>query len=189
LPPAIYLLAAMGSNMQYGVRHVLPVYPFIFLGIGLAAAQVWLQKRRVAGVLFAVLALGVICETARAFPNYIPFFNTAAGGSRGGIRLLGCSNIDWGQDLKLIADWQRSNPDKNLYLVYYGVAEPAYYGIKFSTMPAELPTGDNVVIAVSATYLQGLYLRPHINQAIEPLRHVEPTEILGGSIYLFDLSK
>src|SRR5439155_12528225 len=84
VPPAIYLLSAMRSNLNLGLRHVLPVYPFIYIGIGLAASYVWKRHPRLAKITLLVLALGLAIESLAAFPDYIPFFNAAAGGKRGG---------------------------------------------------------------------------------------------------------
>ena len=65
----------------------------------MAGALAWkrfgTKARRVAGLL----AIGIIVEALIAYPNYIAHFNFALGGPRGGIELLGDSNLDWGQDL------------------------------------------------------------------------------------------
>jgi hypothetical protein len=41
------------------------------------------------------------------------------------------------------------------------------------------------VVAISATHLQGIYLKPPVNWLYQPLRQLQPFEILGGSIYLY----
>ena len=144
-----------------------------------------------------VLALALAAESFRAFPNYIPFFNTAAGGTRGGIRWLGDSNLDWGQDLPLLAEWQHAHPDRELHLAYFGLADPAYYGIRYHNAPAgyafgseppatELPTSG--VLAVSASVLQGVN-STDLHGPYVGFRERTPTQILGGTIYLFDLDQ
>src|SRR5205823_1042556 len=141
------------------------------------------------------LAAALAVETATAFPNYIPFFNVACGGARGGIKLLGDSNLDWGQDLPLLADWQRRHPDRELFLCYFGSAEPEYYGIKYTPLPgsdaprdltdAKFPNRPGV-IAISATHLQGIYLDEPLRNAYSLLSKQTPLDVLGGTIYLFD---
>src|ERR1700728_4879287 len=81
------------------------------------------------------LAIGLITETAHAYPNYIPFFNIFCGGPRGGIRLLSESNIDWGQDLPRLAKWQSEHRDRPIYLLYWGSGDPQYYGISYVNLP------------------------------------------------------
>jgi hypothetical protein len=192
LPPAIFMLSAMRSNLNLGLRHVLPVYPFIFIGIATATAAAWQRWRLYTRIGCAVLAAALASETFAAFPNYIPFFNAAAGGARGGLRILGDSNLDWGQDLKLLAQWQQRHPGANLYLVYFGIADPWAYGIDYVNFPGGYPFGEKRTIrgdpgflAISATMLQGIYNDPSLRDAYSRLLGAEPQEVLGGSIYIY----
>ena len=192
LPPAIFLLWAMRSNLNLGLRHILPIYPFIFLGIGVAAARAWEQRQRATKIVATILAVGLFVETLANFPNYLPFFNIAVGGSRGGIKILGDSNLDWGQDLKLLAQWQQKHRDVNLYLVYFGIADPWAYGIDYVNFPGGYGFGEKYQIrgdpgflAISATMLQGIYNDPALRESYGRLHDVEPVEVLGGSIYIY----
>jgi hypothetical protein len=135
-----------------------------------------------------VLILALAVESCCAYPNYIPFFNVFAGGARGGLRLLSDSNLDWGQDLPLLAAWQRKHPDQKLFLAYFGSTDPAYYGICYTNLPGGYIAGPPVqqvdgpgVMAISATTLQGAYCE----QAWMSLWSLKPIDVLGGSIYLF----
>jgi hypothetical protein len=194
LPVAAYLAAAMCSNLNLGIRHLLPIYPLLFVAIGLAAAMSWDAMPRVTAVFLALALVGLASETLAAYPNFIPFFNVLAGGSRGGIRLLSDSNLDWGQDLPLLAQWQREHPGVKLYLAYFGTADPSYYGIHYTNLPAGYQLGPPVgridspgVIAISATLLQGTYDRGRDGRSLyQWLADAEPPmAVLGGSIYLF----
>src|SRR5439155_10919065 len=196
LPPAIYLIVAMRGNLNLGLRHVLPVYPFIYIGVGLAAAEAWRRRPIITRWVLLALGIGLAIETLIVFPHFIPFFNAAAGGSRGGLRLLGDSNLDWGQDLRLLARWQQQHPDVNLYLVYFGLADPWAYGIQYINFPNGYKFGppeevrmDRGVLAISATHLQGIYNNvpehPELRDIYGPLRDQKPIDVLGGSIYLY----
>jgi len=192
IPPAIFLFSAMRSNLNLGIRHVLPIYPFIFIGIAVATAAAWQRWRLYTKIACTILAVGLAVETFAAFPNYIPFFNAAAGGARGGLRILGDSNLDWGQDLKLLAQWQQQHRGVKLYLVYFGIADPWAYGIEYVNFPGgyrfgEKKTirGDPGFLAISATMLQGIYNDPGLRDAYSRLLDVEPVEVLGGSIYIY----
>lgn len=192
LPPAIYLLVAVTSNLNLGLRHVLPVYPFLFIGVGLAVAELWRRWPRATRWAGLTLALGLAVESFAAFPNYIPFFNAAAGGARGGLRLLGDSNLDWGQDLKLLAQWQQKHPDEKLYLVYFGLADPWAYRIDYTNFPGGYLFGPEIqasrdpgVLAISATNLQGIYADREFRDTYAKLKDYKPIDVLGGSIYLY----
>jgi hypothetical protein len=185
VPPIVYLLFAMGSNLNLGVRHVLPVYPFLFILAGAAFAALWEWRRRMARMGGAVLLVLLAAETLAAYPNYIAFFGVTRGPYRG-IGLLGDSNLDWGQDLPLLAKWQREHPSRPIYLKYFGSVDPAGY---VDAKPLELNNwpAPPAVVAVSATYLQGLHLSGDWNDFLAPLRRQEPIAILGGgTIYLFE---
>ncbi len=193
VPPGVYITAALLTPAAVGLRHVLPIYPFIFIGCGCAANLVW--PSRMGKILVLAIGAGLMVETLAAFPNYIPFFNTAVGGSRGGIDLLSDSNLDWGQDLPLLAQWQQAHPDRKLYLCYFGTADPAHYGIRYTNLPGgyewgppqEEPSAPGVV-AISATHLQGVFATPEVDTRsyYAPYRNKKPIAVLGGSIYLFD---
>lgn len=192
-PVAAYGLSAMSSNINLGLRHILPLYPFLFIltAIGLCRLLV-VYKRIAVFVCASLIGLGLM-ESLSIYPDYLTFFNTFAGGQRWGYKLLSDSNIDWGQDLKLLAEWQEKNSDKPLYLCYFGTVDPKFYGIARIDLPGGWPWGQfrNVpnepgVIAVSVTNLQGTYLTPESRAAYQQLMRVEPRERLGGSIYLWD---
>jgi hypothetical protein len=193
--PMFYLAVAMKSNLNIGLRHVFPVYPFLFIFLGVMAAQAYRRWPKAAACLLVLLFAGLIAETVAAYPDYIPFFNVAAGGSRGGLRLLSDSNIDWGQDLPALARWQREHPDRQLYLCQFALPDPRYYGIHYIAMPGayaeqedeKSPSGLPPVCAVSAVALQGTYMSPELRRDIyNRFPKTQPLEVLDGTIYLFN---
>jgi 4-amino-4-deoxy-L-arabinose transferase-like glycosyltransferase len=195
LPIVIYGASAMRMNLNLGIRHILPVYPFIYLIIAVALTKWMASGARIARVVTLVLVIGALVESLSFWPHFIPFFNVACGRATGGARLLGDSNIDWGQDLPLVADWQKDHHDTRLYLSYFGSADPKYYGIQyiqvaggyaFSDQPVE-PKDKPGVLAISVTNIQGIYdTSPEGRVEREYLRQLKPLEILGGSIYLYN---
>jgi hypothetical protein len=183
------------SGINIGLRHILILYPFLFIAAGVAAARLYAVHPKLLRLALPLLLLTLSSETLSAYPDYIPFFNAAAGGYRGGFHLLGDSNLDWGQDLPLLAEWQRQNPTRTLHLAYFGLADPAHYHIHYYNLPNGYPFGPESpttlpttgVLAISATTLQGLYNPNPNDPTYAVLRNTTPTQILGGSIYLFDL--
>ena len=99
LPPSLLLLTAMTGKLQIGIRHILPVIPFIYLfGVFCLHRGKW---------IYALLPLILLSafESARAHPDYLPFFNVLAGGSQNGEKYLADSNLDWGQDMARLANY------------------------------------------------------------------------------------
>jgi hypothetical protein len=194
----IYMAAAMRTNLNLGLRHVLPVYPLIYIAVALAAAQAWRSRRALTGALGAAVGLALAVETAAAHPNYIAFFNAACGDAQAAARRLGDSNLDWGQDLLQVARWQQQNPDRTIYLSYFGMADPAFYNIRYVNLPGGyVPARDGEqapihwvtqpgVLIVSVTHLQGLYLDPSLRARYRKLMRMAPTALLGSSLWLWD---
>ncbi len=73
-PAFVFLVASMTSGLNIGVRHILPIYPFLII---LAAAAAWeLGRGRWAWryAVGALLALHVI-SSLRTYPNYLAYSN------------------------------------------------------------------------------------------------------------------
>ena len=98
LPPLIYFAFAMYSNLNIGLRHIFPVYPFLFLAVGSLSTLAWPKRVEIRQTLIASLTIIPIVVAIRAWPNTIGYYNALAGGTRGGYRYLLDSNLDWGQD-------------------------------------------------------------------------------------------
>ena len=103
LAPALFLAAAMKGNLDIGIRHVLPIIPFLYLLV-----CTLLGRGRLV-ILAIVLIAASFVETSVVHPEYVSFFNVAMGGPSNGSRYLLDSNLDWGQDIALLANWLHSD--------------------------------------------------------------------------------
>jgi hypothetical protein len=193
LAPAIYLAVAMRSDLNLGIRHILPVYPYLFLLLGLTAADAARRNWRIAYGISALLLLGLIAETYAAYPDFIPFFNVAAGGWQNGPNLLGDSNVDWGQDLPALAAWQRAHPQYQLYLNYFGSADPRYFGIRYINLPGSLAPADQTasdgrqpIYALSGNTMHDPGLPAGAREFFNRLTSHPPVAVLGHCIYLYN---
>lgn len=160
---AVFFLGALVSNLNIGLRHVLPVYPLLAVVGGLALAD--LRER--AGVkssafLIPALFVWLAADVGVTHPNQLAFFNVLAGGSRGAVRYLGDSNLDWGQDLGRFKTWMDKTGERELNFSYLGNTDPARYGIVSQPVPpmfywpARYPIveGERQLLAVSTNNLQ-----------------------------------
>ena len=196
VPIIIYGVSALTTNLNLGLRHVLPLYPFLYLCVALALARVARDSRRLFRPLSIVLALALAVETFASFPDFIPFFNAVFKPHR--LKLLSDSNLDWGQDLPALALWRQRNPASGrLYLSYFGTTDPHVYGIDYVQLPGGfwmgpphewlVGRGSSGVLAISATPLQGVNIPPSLRAYYATLRDAEPLAVLGGSIYVYRL--
>ena len=171
LAPLIVLIVVYGAasvvgNLNIGHRHILPLYPALYVLAG--ASAVWLSPRtpRVGALLLAALA-ATAYGSLSIRPHYLAFFNRLARGPEHGYEHLVDSSLDWGQDLPGLAAFLRARDPRDprpVYLSYFGTGVPAYYGIQARRLPgffdlspptdAPLEAG---IYCISATILQSLY--------------------------------
>ena len=209
IPVAVYWGVALASNFNIGHRHLLPIYPFLFVMCGALTAR-WEQWRPKVRFLTATIALGLIAISSSfvfrpfctVYPHYLAYFNELAGGPPNGYRSLVDSNLDWGQDLKGLktglaeAGIEETAP---LYLCYFGAADPRYYGIRHINLPGgyifepqvnTLELRTPCYVAISATNLQGPFFPPEFrNQYSELLKDAKLVTKIGYSIFVYSVPK
>jgi 4-amino-4-deoxy-L-arabinose transferase-like glycosyltransferase len=97
LMPLALMLSVLGSSINIGVRHILPIYPLLAVVAAIGCAALWSRSRVAAAVLVGWLLVGSVL----AHPNYLAWFNEAAGAHPE--RIAVDSNLDWGQDMLRLA--------------------------------------------------------------------------------------
>ncbi|MCG3149444.1 MAG: hypothetical protein PCFJNLEI_02906 [Verrucomicrobiae bacterium] len=112
----IYLLFAVLSSINIGVRHLLPMYVLLAVGTAQQLAQAGRRLQLTAWILCTWLAI----EAVVAYPHYIPYFNQLTGGTANGYRYLLDSNYDWGQDAKRLKAFLTERGIEHIYLDYFG---------------------------------------------------------------------
>jgi hypothetical protein len=188
LPLAILLIASsvLTDKVNYGIRHILPVFPFLFIYMGRLAPFVLARGRawRTAGAaLLGLYPLSILAAT----PDTISYFNLLARGR--GDEILLDSNLDWGQGLKRVRTVMDREGIDRIGLAYFGHVDPAIYGIEWG-FPS--PEGRGLV-AVSANFLHGYPYMTYDGRRMVPVppgaftwiaRHPR-VEDLGGGIFLY----
>jgi hypothetical protein len=195
VPAAVIFLAAMAQNLNYGVRHILPVYPLLIIFAGRVLARPWPAWGR---AVVGVLAGWVLVEALLYAPQYLPYFNELVGGPAGGGRCLIDSNLDWGQDLKRLAAWQRAHPGRPLYLSYFGTARPPVYGVRAQALPGfspnwqprPAPVPRTGWIAISVTCLKyDLHQMPGGPRSWSWLAAYRPVARAGYGIWIYHITR
>lgn len=124
--PIFFMAISMKSSINLGMRHILPVLPFIFLGIALLVKNVC-DRHLISRVLILVLGLWYISSSLSVYPHYLEYFNEIAGGPQNGYKYLLDSNLSWGQNSFLLQDYIASIPKETS--VYVNPLEPKKEGI------------------------------------------------------------
>jgi hypothetical protein len=195
IPLVVFLAASLASARNVGLRHVLPLYPILYVLCGSVVGLHWLAAPRVRGIAAAVLAIWLAASALFIHPSYLAYINELWGGPANAPRLVSDSNVDWGQDFFRLKSLMDREGVTGILLGYYGNQDPAYYGIQWQflpgaghikPLPSHLVADQRVLAAVSVMTLQGMFSRNRDEYAF--LRGREPMARVGYSIYVYDLT-
>ena len=197
VPPVLYLAVAMSSRMNIGMRHILPMYPFLTVLIA-GAAWTLIQRNRRWMYAVAVLVLFQIVTSLHAFPVYIPYANELWGGSSQTYKLLSDSNTDWAEQLKATKKYLDRRGVKDCWFVYFGegVIDYTYYGIPCKALPTPdamwvnekfyPPAEIDGPVLISAADLSGFEYGPGELNPYEQFKSLTPTAVIAREVFVYD---
>jgi hypothetical protein len=196
VPVGVLFLASIGASYNIGIRHLLPVYPFLALASAGVLARFLKAGRRVPALLLCALPLVSLAETAAIHPHELSYFNALAGGPLGGRKILSDSNVDWGLDLKRLAAELSRRGVTAPTVVYFG-GDDVFERIGVADFAAE-PVLRGRLVAISAfqeAVGSAFYAYHGAREVAEALlaleREVEargrPAGRIGYSINLYEL--
>lgn len=146
----MFLLVSAFSSLNLGIRHVLPILPFLYssavIAIHDARRDAKEREQRVVTGVVALLVGWHVVTAMLAFPSYISYFNPLIGSHRNADRILIDSNLDWGQDLRRLAQWTRDHGIDVMRVHYFGAGSVEHElgdrGVRWSgPRPQLLPKG------------------------------------------------
>ena len=199
-PVALYLVMAMWTSTQIGIRHLIPIFPFLFVAGGVMLDRLLRARimRIAARVAVVVILAWMSIEAVRAYPNYIPYMNELAS-ARPHWQYLSDSNVEWGDDIGELAKYLQARGETRVRAALLGgqVILPLY-GVEFDDLLA--PPGtvlpETRYVALGASYLNGSTVpgwsegsgRETLEQQHEffaAYRSRRPEAVFGNSIYLY----
>jgi 4-amino-4-deoxy-L-arabinose transferase-like glycosyltransferase len=197
VPVGIYLGISLTSHINIGIRHFLPVYPFLFIAGGALLARL-IQARRILGGAVLILLLGWMAfEAMRTFPNYTPYMNQLAS-RHPHWYYLSDSNVEWGDDVNALADYLKARGEtKVTAALSAGWSTLGRYGVDYLDMVSMSPdkTPETRYVAIGASFLNGSVIPGDENvvgrRSFERVnlfaryRDRKPEAVFGNSIYLF----
>jgi 4-amino-4-deoxy-L-arabinose transferase-like glycosyltransferase len=190
VPPfGFALLFALLTDINLGVRYLLPAYPAVFL----VAASALRASRARAWTAAVVAAVGLhVAAAVAATPHHLAYMNRIAGPAETRWRWLVDSNLDWGQDLRRLRAYLDERGAGRIRLAYFGRPAPEYYGIDY-----QVPTGPLVpgTYVVSASFVAGreYFLWDHGRFYLAPadtfayFRTRPPIATVGRSLLVYEL--
>ncbi len=196
-PVAVYLAISMSANMDIGIRHMLPVYAFLYVLVGGTATLLLRWDRRWAWVLSALLAWQVV-TSAQVSPAYMAYGNRAWGGPDKVDRYLGDANTDWGQQLKAVKAYLDQRHITNCWFVYFpdGSIDPIDYGIHCHRLPTanilwwlDQPVSTPPVISgtvlISASDLEGIEFGDGPMNPYGQFWKIKPVAVIQHGVYVY----
>ncbi|MBN1793927.1 MAG: glycosyltransferase family 39 protein [Candidatus Omnitrophica bacterium] len=154
--------ACLLNNCDAGLRHILIVYPLLFILVAEMAGRL-IRSGAPSRVSILAFFLWYAADSVLIYPHYLAFVNAFAGGPENGYRCVIDSNFEWGQDAAAAEDVVVNSEGKVV------VAPP-------------FPTTGRIVI--SATRLND-YMSPRPRYGW--LRGLEPVGKIGYTWLVFDI--
>jgi hypothetical protein len=206
IPAAVcFSSVSLQGGFNHHHRYVLMIYPPMFALAAYIASPVGVKllrfrlpllgpkKRSIAVPLAVALVTLSAASSLRVHPHYTSYFNTISGGPGNGWRLLGSSNIAWGQDILEVDKWLKDNPDKRPVVMdidYFGM-NGNLFDIETSD-PPKLPKGasiNDVRSSITETQwwiisVKKLYNLPG-HPGIEYLQQIEPVEKIAYAYHVY----
>src|SRR5687768_127866 len=202
-PAVIYALMSMFASINIGIRHFLPVFPFLFILGGAFLDRLLRMQRNCWMVMLVVAFIGACAiEAVRAYPDYIPYMNQFASG-RPGWEYLSDSNVEWGDDAGAVAEYLKERGETSVRASFLGGSMLLpLYGLEYidllSPPGASLP--ETRYIALGASFLNGSTVpgwsegsgretKEQRRNFFAEYRSRRPEAIFGNSIYLFRVNE
>jgi hypothetical protein len=197
---ALYLGMAIFSHINIGVRHIAPIFPFLFLLTG--AFLDWVLKTRYvrAALILVVLLMGwTVFDAVVGYRNYLSFTNALTFG-RPAWQLLSDSNVEWGEEIGDLGQYLRQQNERQITAAMAaGWMTPQLHGIQIVDYPPrDLRSSPTKYVAIGASYLNGSTVRGDLkDENGTPLseeqrvnyfanyRTLNPERVFGNSIYLY----
>jgi hypothetical protein len=187
IPVLFYILVTLFSKLNIGIRHLMPIYPFLFIYAGYFASNLFQKVKNNRKILIAyslsliALLVWYLFANLLVCPYYFTYFNELTGGPLNGGKYLADSNIDWGQDMKRLSLFLKekniSSPVKMEYF-WSGYLQPTYYGINYTRL-APNDSNQKGLIAIGVSALQ--------TKEFSWLKNYKPYKIIGNALYVYNI--
>jgi hypothetical protein len=190
---AIYLISSMFVAINIGWRHILPIYPMLYILIAVALFKLgqWpiLGKLKLTALAIA-LWLGLAVSMGLQWPYNLSYSNEAwpVINHQTNWPRLTDSNLDWGQDVYRLINYANSNPNITFYYDLFSNADITAINPLTNLIPAgqifDKTSCHVVATGTLATSYQIVYNDRDDDLAC--LRGVAPDSTIGSSILLFN---
>jgi len=182
IPAFAYLSVSMFVNkVNIGIRHILPLYPFMYI---IGGYTVFMASRvKYLGRIMIFLTVLLAIDVLFAYPCHLSYINRLAGGINNGHRLLSDSNLAWGQDYKRLKEYLDKNSINGIVLKagFTAANNCGYYKIPYRHLTGEeAVTPDKAFYVIEATELAC--------DSVKWANRSAGAHRIGGSLFAYDMT-
>jgi Dolichyl-phosphate-mannose-protein mannosyltransferase len=196
---------SLQGGFNHHHRYVLMIYPCMFALASYVASPTSVRllrfrlpflgpnKRSIAVPLAVTLVVLSAASSLQVHPYYTSYFNWFSGGPGNGWRVLGFSNIDWGQDILEVDNWLKAHPDRHPLVmdIDYFNLNGDLFGVPTAD-PPQLPRGasiDEIRKGIKETQwwiisVKKLYNLPGC-EGLEYLQQIQPVERIAYAYHVY----
>jgi hypothetical protein len=198
LCPVVFILFLISSQNGFSVhsRYLLPLLPFLFVWTG-KVAHIFCTNIRgfkellLIRIIVLFLIIWGMGSSFFVFPHSMSYFNEIAGGPIKGSKYLLGSDLDWGQDVYYLKQWQTLHPDaRPLRISLSGTLPLENVGIKCDGAVPKEGDGSNVFAAIKpgwyAVNINNIY---NSKKEYQYLQDKTPVARAGYSILIYNYSQ
>lgn len=188
---AAFASVSLQGGFNHHHRYVLMIYPVMFVLAAFPASNY--IEARWPKIVTSLLCVWMVIASLSVSPHYLSYFNTISGGPKNGWKLLGFSNIDWGQDLLFVDQWIKEHPEcrpLRFELDYFGMNGEMFDLPKSN--PPRLPKGSDYAEALPdqtewwIVSVKQLYNLPD-RAGLEYLQQLEPVDRIAYSFHVYKM--
>ncbi len=187
----------MTAKVDIGIRHILPIMPFLIVLVAGAAMALVRQSRKWAWAV-AILVVLDVASSLHAYPNYLPYSNEAFGGPFHTYRVLADSNVGWGGGLKALhASLVRRNITQCRF-AYDALTDPASFQIPCKRLPTfftaitdsgqQEPVPEHIdgPVFINSEARMGSFFGPGEMNPYQQFNGLQPSRVVAGEILEYD---
>ena len=195
-PVALYTAIALTSGINIGIRHFLPVFPFLFILAALLLERLLrvTKWRSLTAILVALLITAMGFETVRVYPDYVSYVNQLRG-SQPAWKVLSDSNVEWGDDVKAVAAYLLARGETRVSgATSAGWLTFRFFGVDYVDIcpPRQKDPIRTNYVAIGASFLNGSTVPGSTElpgkereNFFAAYRERKPEAVFGTSIYLY----
>jgi hypothetical protein len=199
VPPAVLFVIASTSDIGIGFRHLLPIFPMLYILIAGCAVHLMEKNRKLVYALGALL-LWQIGTSELSRPGLVAYANEAWGGAAKTHLYLSDSNTDWGQQLRYVKKYLDEHPNVPCYFAYFeqGPVDFRDYGVRCEVLPtgsgswagmSSIRFGSNPSVSGLVLVSDGVLAGADIAGKANPYAHFQtlrPDAVIDRGVYVYD---